>query len=336
MMTRANQNNLLVVGETSESQLAEWVRLYQITHLLSNRFDTCQSAQKAGINVTLADFNLSLLDTHGFDSILFPVSKEKMVSNHVLNQCAKHLTPSGHLFLFGKKNQGIKGYYDNCRKKLGYSGQIVKNKDNYTAKLAPPKDEHPNLRDDDYPQLKQTFSLWGYDVFSKPGIFGWNKIDAGSELLVETLTNHIKQNDADIEEALDLGCGYGYLSLALAHMGAKRITATDTNITALNACKKNLEQTQVEFSVEASDAGMQLTKAHDLIICNPPFHQGYDVANHLTERFLAQSHRLLKENGHAYYVVNAFIPLEKKAQSFFSNVQCLANSGSFKVIQLSK
>lgn len=335
-MTQVNQNNLLVVGETSESQLIEWVQLYQITHVLSNRFDTCKLAQAAGINATLADFNFSLLDSPLFDLILFPVSKEKLVSNYVLNQCAKHLHPSGQLFLFGKKNQGIKSYYDNCRKKLGYSGQSVKSKDNYTAKLTPPADEHPNLRDDDYPQLRKTFSLWGHDVFSKPGIFGWNKIDVGSELLVDTLTNHIGQNDANIEDVLDLGCGYGYLSLALAHMGAKRITATDTNITALNACKKNLEQTQVDFNVEASDAGIQLTKAYDLIICNPPFHQGYDVANHLTEKFLEQSHRLLKAKGSAYYVVNAFIPLEKKAQAFFSNVQCLTNSGSFKVIQLSK
>ena len=54
----------------------------------------------------------------------------------------------------------------------------------------------------------------------------------------------------------------------------------------------------------------------------------------MSAKFLKATKRLLAPEGHALFVVNTFIPLEKKALKYFRSVQALANNGSFKLIAL--
>ena len=97
-------------------------------------------------------------------------------------------------------------------------------------------------------------------------------------------------------------------------------------------CRKNFHDHQVNGEAILDDCAGQLEGSFDLIVCNPPFHQGFEVEGDLTDRFLAAANRLLEPSGKAVFVVNAFISLEKKAASYFQQVDTLANNRSFKVI----
>ena len=53
-------------------------------------------------------------------------------------------------------------------------------------------------------------------MYSKPGIYGWQKIDRGSALLIEQLSDVLASMARAPKRLADLGCGYGYLSIMAA------------------------------------------------------------------------------------------------------------------------
>ena len=92
------------------------------------------------------------------------------------------------------------------------------------------------LDDSDYTRIRPIQqSGQGAPVYTKPGIYGWQKIDLGSRLLVAAIQEYLGAGDSrQLNTVLDLGCGYGYLSIMLARLGASHIVATDNNIAAVD------------------------------------------------------------------------------------------------------
>jgi 16S rRNA (guanine1207-N2)-methyltransferase len=176
-------------------------------------------------------------------------------------------------------------------------------------------------------------------LWSKPGIFGWQKLDAGSAFLIEHLGS-VWQTEP--RRVLDLGCGYGYLTaMAARRWRNAEFTATDNNVAAVAACARNLQMENIRGGAIVADCAATISattidESFDAILCNPPFHQGFDVENELTMRFLLATKRLLRRGGRALFVVNQFIALERKATTLFSNVEVVARNRSFKLVMLER
>lgn len=338
----SDKKNLLVVGEYSKENLTSLTKTLCISHCITNRFDVAQHGKELKIETTFNDFVFSEIEKNApYDHIVIPISKEKLVTHHTINAAYNLLKKNGKLILLGKKNQGIKSYFDNCRKQLKYEGTLKKEKDDYFGILSPYNAPPCTpLNDEDYSNLRPTVEIGNQTLSSKPGVFGWNKIDTGSEILVEQLNQYFTKNKTIPPSALDLGCGYGHLCLALHNLGVEEIIATDNNASAIAACHTNLanlrdgKSSTQKFQVIASNCAMDIKEKVDLIVCNPPFHQGFSVEGELTDLFLKQSKQHLNHSGSAFFVVNSFIPLEKKASIYFSKVDTLINTGQFKVLQL--
>ena len=299
--------------------------------LLSNRWDIAQLADRCAANVYFSDFDLAALGRR-YARIVFPVSKEKAVVHHIINCSVDTLIPGGELVMLGQKSSGIKTYAGKAARYFGEEKYLLKDGNDYLSTTTlPDRPATGNLLDDsDYLQLRQPTALGG--LYSKPGLFGWNKVDAGSALLAEQFPEQLPEPGARVA---DLGCGYGYLSAQLASLGNFHFTATDNNAAALLACKENFRSLQLQGEVVPSDAGSELAAGSaDLVICNPPFHQGFQVEGDLTERFLKNSARVLQAGGWALFVVNEFIPLQKKAQPCFSRVELIAKDRGFCVYRL--
>ena len=54
--------------------------------------------------------------------------------------------------------------------------------------------------------MRQIKEIKGQNFTTQPGIFGWDKIDQGSKLLINHISNDLYGHGADF------GCGYGFLS----------------------------------------------------------------------------------------------------------------------------
>jgi 16S rRNA (guanine1207-N2)-methyltransferase len=303
---------------------------------LSNRFDVAAAAQAAGWNCACNDFDFS--ETPPLRQGVYRISKEKRVAEHVLQSLWDKLETNGELLLAGYKQEGVKTLASRAAQAWQSTAELERGDGGlHLYRLRKSAEPLARLSDTDYHALSRIGEWNGLPLSSKHGIFAWNRIDDGSRLLLEQLPGVLAGRDAAALSALDIGCGYGLLALALGQAGFSRVVATDNNAAAIRAARHNLEQhaPHGSFQVVLDDCGGTLRDRVDLILCNPPFHQGFAVDSTLTERFLAAVRRLLKPNGQALLVVNAFIPLERKAADLFSEVATLVNDRRFKVLRLS-
>ncbi|RYY75307.1 MAG: class I SAM-dependent methyltransferase [Gammaproteobacteria bacterium] len=303
---------------------------------VTNRWDLAQHAKQFGFNAEFNDFDLTAISDNSVDHVFYRVSKEKAVVHHLINEAQRILKSDGILWICGQKNEGIKTYVEKASALFNCAKDIQKDGTNYSSQLVKGNSSDNILDDENYRELRPCINLADTILVSKPGQFGWNKIDLGSEFLIAEVRKLLSGQSKNFQQCLDLGCGYGYLTIASRDFSVKNRTLTDNNAAALITAKVNCVQLKIEAEIIPTDAGKELQGKFDLILCNPPFHQGFSVDGDLTEKFLRNAHRLLTENGVAYFVVNQFIPLEKKAPEFFDHVNLISRNKSFCVFELRK
>jgi 16S rRNA (guanine1207-N2)-methyltransferase len=337
----ASTQSLWFSDENVLHQLPDAQAWLQKPALMTNRWDIAEHAKRLGFSAEFNDVDLREIADNSVDHIFYRISKEKAVTHHLINQAQRVLKPLGVLWISGQKNEGVKTYIEKASALFGCEKNIQKNGMSYSSQLIKTDilNEPLNnrlLNDENYRELRECLSINNQDVLSKPGQFGWNKLDQGSEFLIEQVTQTLAADNRHFDHCLDLGCGYGYLTIASQHLPIKQRTLTDNNAAALITASANCKLLNIAADVIGGDAGEPLPKHFDLILCNPPFHQGFSVDGDLTDKFLRNAEKLLTENGVAYFVVNQFIALEKKALPFFKEINLLAQNKSFKVIELRK
>ncbi|WP_051686938.1 class I SAM-dependent methyltransferase [Microbulbifer sp. HZ11] len=330
LLRESDANTLWIADENAKALLTQGFSFSGT--LLSNRWDLVQAALQCGITAIFSDFELAKAGSD-FSQIIYPVSKEKAAVHHVINSAPLVLRENGELILLGSKNSGIKTYAQKAAQYLGTQKSLQKHGTEYLSRNNFPVGTTLGapLDDSEYPWLRALIELDG--LYSKPGLFGWNKIDVGSALLANHLADHMRPA---LFTAVDLGCGYGYLSRELSKLAPQaHILATDNNAAALLACEKNFTESKIPGEVIPGDAGSEIASASaDMILCNPPFHQGFQVEGDLTTRFLDQAARILRPKGTALFVVNEFIPLGKKAEERFQQVELLEKARGFCIYRL--
>ncbi|WP_353066500.1 class I SAM-dependent methyltransferase [Arcanobacterium hippocoleae] len=140
-----------------------------------------------------------------------------------------------------------------------------------------------------------------FTVTTMPGVFSHDGLDKGTAVLFRKVPITTLPADAKV---LDLGCGWGPISLALAqNYPTAEIFAADVNERAIDLCKRNLLSAGISCTVDFEsalydffvDSGMKL----DLIWSNPPIRIGKAELHELLLRWLA----LLSSSGVAYFVV---------------------------------
>ncbi|WOX05431.1 class I SAM-dependent methyltransferase [Microbulbifer pacificus] len=332
-----DQNALWIADENSKTLLVSGIQF--AGKLLSNRWDVVRAAEALGISARFNDFELAS-SGEKYSRIVYPVSKEKAAVHHVINSAVETLLDGGELLLLGEKSSGIKTYAQKAAARLGCVKQLQKHGNDYLSiNRLYEANTGAALDDSNYTSLRQPDALGG--LWSKPGLFGWNKIDVGSALLASELREFLPTDKNTEVRIVDLGCGYGYLSaqaVALATAPEQlHIRASDNNAAAILTCRENFQALNIHGSVSAGDAGSEIeSSSADFLICNPPFHQGFQVEGDLTERFLQQAARILRAGGQALFVVNEFIPVSRKAEGIFQKVEPLSREKGFCVYRLSK
>ncbi len=300
--------------------------------VITNRFDVARRMQSSGFGCDLNDF---VLPADLPERVYYRVSKEKALVHNLINEVLSGMPVGGHLALSGFKSDGAKTYIEKASQMVGSAKSIKKLAGGaLLASIHKHKQPETRLDDSDYHTLRSISTE--PPLYSKPGVYGWKKIDSGSALLAEQLITIAEAHPQPIENVLDIGCGYGYLSvMAKQYFPAARIVATDNNVTALLACEKNFALHAIDGEVLADDCGAALTQQFDLVVCNPPFHKGFDIHGDLTLQFLQSAKARLKRGGLAVFVVNQFIGLEQRAASLFASCQAVAERDGFRVYSLS-
>lgn len=299
---------------------------------MTNRYDIHANLQAKDVRAMLSDFDFSQLGL--YQRIVYRLSKEKLVAHHCINEAIRHLSPDGMLYVIGGKQDGIKSIAKNTAQTYGQKNNTKKLGSTYLATFTRPEPlgDEQLLPSNDYGQLRPVQHK-NLTFQSKPGVFGWEKVDRGSELLTTVLPT-IQRYMKSVSSVLDLGCGWGYLMLATKSWDVETRCATDNNIAAIDAAQKNFTEYGLTVDCIADDCASGIRGRFDLILCNPPFHQGFAVSDTLTEKFLAAASRLSRRSTRAIFVVNQFVPLEKNAGKYFSQCRLLLAEDGFCVYEL--
>lgn len=333
-LANASLATLLIIDENIDLRQIR----HTPNHAITNRFDQYTLACSKGWNCSFNDY-VWPKDCQGQFTLVYRVSKEKAVIEHLMAQAQKFLTSGSEVILVGHKGEGIKTISKRAQQRLAGTRQEQKvSGDLWQATLSVDPSKQTATVDDSYDQIHAIATLGERILHAKPGIFGWQKLDQGSSLLLDSLPRIIGRplplNDRSI---LDLGCGAGHLLLMAVETATRsRIVATDNNAAAVKLCQVNLDAAGIDATVVPSDAGDTVEGRVELVLCNPPFHSGFRVDHSLTEKFLYQAARHLEPNGVAVFVVNQHVPLSRIAAQYFAHIEMFIDSGSFCVYSLTK
>ena len=166
-------------------------------------------------------------------------------------------------------------------------------------------------------------------IYSLPGVFSANELDAGTDLLLSTLDHNIHG------KVLDIGCGAGVIGSYIKRLSPQaNVTMSDIHAMALASAQRTLAENQLQGEVVASDVFSHISDKFDLIISNPPFHDGIDTAYRAVNELIQQAKWHLTQGGELRIVANAFLPYPDLLDQHFGSHQVLAKTGKFKVFSV--
>lgn len=169
---------------------------------------------------------------------------------------------------------------------------------------------------------------------SLAGVFNHGSLDAGTAFLLATL----QQYPLPIaQKALDFGAGCGVLGVYLKTVqGDCAVDLLDNSRAAIYSSQKSALGNQVAINTIWADKISDLSGGYDVIVANPPFHQGVAVDYQISAQFFKDALVQLNLGGSLTIVANGFLPYPALLTQIFGNCQELARNSQFKVLRAVK
>ena len=165
---------------------------------------------------------------------------------------------------------------------------------------------------------------------TQPGIFSWDRIDAGTALLLAKLPV-FKGPGADF------GCGIGLLAgKVLEGAAVTSLALVDIDRRAIEAARKNVSDPRAVFHW-ADLRGTEPALADlEFVVMNPPFHDAGAEDRALGQVFIRRAAGALKKGGTCWLVANRHLPYEAVLAEHFKAVDLKGEAGGYKVYEARK
>ena len=260
------------------------------------------------------------------DQVLVYAPGGTIERDHVLAQALRVLKPGAPLLAFAPKDKGG----NRLKKALERFGCTViedaRRHHRFCNVVRPetPKDVEAAIAAG-APRLLPSLGAW-----SQPGVFSWDRLDAGSAQLLNLLPPLAGKG-------ADLGCGIGLLAQrVLMSPAVTALTCIDVDRRAVDCARHNLDDPRV--SVLWADVRRLSPAPSDLdfVVMNPPFHDGGTEDRDLGVAFVRAAAGMLRKGGVCWLVANRHLPYEAALAEAFSAVAVRGDGGGYKVIEARK
>ncbi|MFW6135905.1 MAG: class I SAM-dependent methyltransferase [Chloroflexota bacterium] len=279
--------------------------------------------------VRLAD-GVEGLEGASFDLVVCHLPRGRDVQRELIRGVAHVLAPGGRFYLVASTRVGVKGAIACAHDLFGRCGVVRQKKGYHVAMTVRPEGmEAPPLIDT---YVSRTLTLDGVEttLVSKPGVFAWDRLDEGTARLVDAI-----EVDAG-DRVLDLGCGTGLVGLAAARRAPRgAVVLVDTDLRAVRSARRTLKANGFGHAdVLLSDGVSRVVgeSPFDVVVTNPPFHQGREVDYAVTQQLVRDAQGVLRPGGRLFLVANRFIGYDDLIRQSFGNVDTAYVDSSYRVL----
>jgi len=167
-------------------------------------------------------------------------------------------------------------------------------------------------------------------VVALPGVFSQNRLDIGTQVLLENLPKKVTG------DLLDFGCGAGVIASYYGKVFPNaNLHLLDVSALALYSAQKTLNLNNLTGQVFPSNSLSDVKGKYDYVISNPPFHQGLKTNYLATETFLSKIKPHLKPRGHVIVIANSFLRYQPIMEEEIGRTQVLAKKKGFTLYHCS-
>ena len=172
------------------------------------------------------------------------------------------------------------------------------------------------------------------------GVFGGSTADAGSLLLLRALDEELARGVEHVTSAIDLGSGNGLLTAYLAAaLPAARVRGSDDDADAVASTRATLaandldrEGVDVLWEDALSRTLAEAEDGADLVLLNPPFHDGTAVDATLVQDLLDAAAAALRPGGELWLVHNSSLRYRTEVERRIGPVRERARDRRFTVL----
>ncbi len=270
-----------------------------------------------------------LPEGEGYSSALILCGKHRGENEGNLAEALERVHAGGIIAVAGSKEDGVQS----LRKRLLKAGVDSEHMPKYHAQVF--WFVRPESVEALVAAFRKTVATVDGRFQAAPGMFSHDRIDAGSELLAGRLPEDFDGT------AADFGAGWGYLSVELA-MRARKLKSIDlfeADFQALDYAKRNLAlncpdvRANYRWHDMASEA---VSGKYDLIVMNPPFHEGHVAEPGLGQSFIRKAGEALKNGGELLMVANRGLPYETVLAQYFRSHGETCRNARYKVLWAKK
>lgn len=266
-----------------------------------------------------------------YDYVLIRAPKNLAFFEDLLSRLTNHLKPGALVFTGFMVKYFTASLYECLETYIGTINPGLAQKKARVVRTEFIKEKVNSL----YPTLTK-IDGFEHEFTNHSNLFCRDKLDIGTRFLLENMPK------GNFETILDLGCANGILGIRAKQLFPNaRISFSDESAMAIKSARVNFQK---YFLDSVTDASFHLTNCFeegnknffDLVLCNPPFHQGTTIGDYIAFQMFQDAKQSLRPGGIIRIVGNSHLGYQQKMKKIFGNCKVIATNKKFMILDSQK